>query len=85
VLQDSALVPRDALVRPPPNRFTHVVRERQPYYYGARKSKQPDGELAKGARVVLMVYDNGKTCRVVNRQGLYVLTAFAGLRRLEAR
>jgi hypothetical protein len=83
VVPDSALVPRGALVRPPPNQFTHVVRKRQPYYYGARRSKRPDGEFATGAKVVLMVHDRGKTCRVVDRQGLYVLTAFEGLKRLE--
>jgi hypothetical protein len=32
-----------------------------------------------------MVYGKGKTCRVVDRQGRYVLTAFEGLRRLKPR
>jgi hypothetical protein len=83
VVQESALVPRGALVRPPPNQFTHVVRKRQPFYYGARTGARADGEFPKGTKVVLMVYRGGKTCRVVDRQGLYVLTAFEGLRRLK--
>jgi len=83
VVEDSALVPRGALVRPPPNQFTHVVSKRQPFYYGARASAHADGEFPKGTRLVLMVYRGGKTCRVVDRQGLYVLTAFEGLSRLD--
>lgn len=77
----SAVVPPDRLIQPPPNHFTHRVRGRQPYYYGAR-AKRPDGEFAEGTRVVLMVHDHGKMCRVVDGQGLYVLTAFEGLRSL---
>jgi hypothetical protein len=85
VVPKSALVPRGKHLRPPPNQFTHVVRDRQPYYYGARPSKRPDGEFAKGTKVVLMVHDKGKMCRVVDGQGRYVLTAFEGLRRLVKR
>jgi hypothetical protein len=81
VVQDSALVPAGAHVRPPPNQFTHVVRKRQPFYYGSRAGASADGEFAKGTKVVLMVYRGGKTCRVVDGQGLYVLTAFEGLSR----
>lgn len=83
VVPKSALVPRDNHVQPSPNQFTHAVRERQPFYYGARKSKRPDGQFAKGTKVVLMVYDRGKMCRVVDGQGRYVLTAFEGLMRLK--
>ena len=83
VVPKSAVVPRDNHVQPPPNQFTHAVREPQPFYYGARKSKRPDGQFEKGTKVVLMVYDGGKMCRVVDGLGRYVLTAFEGLMRLE--
>jgi hypothetical protein len=84
VVPDSALVPSANQLRPPPNQFTHQVRKRQPFYYGAKPSKQPDGEFEVGTKVVLMVHDKGKMCRVVDGQGLYVLTAFEGLKKLRA-
>ena len=83
VVPKSALVPRDNHVQPPPNQFTHAVRERQPFYYGARTTTRPDGQFAKGTQVVLMVYDRGRMCRVVDGQGRYVLTAFEGLKPLK--
>lgn len=82
VVPASALVPPDRLVQPPPNQFTHVVRERQPYYYDARPGKRPDGEFAEGTPVVLMVHDRGRMCRVVDGRGLYVMTVWKGLRKL---
>lgn len=80
VVPDSALVPPANLIRPPPNQFTHEVRKRQPFYYGTKAGKDPDGEFAPGTKVVLMVRSKGKMCRVVDDRGLYVLTAFEGLR-----
>ena len=79
VVSDSALVPPANLVDPPPNRFTHVLQTSQPYYYGASAGKQPDGEFAIGTRVVLMGRYRGRMCRVIDGQGLYVLTACQGL------
>ena len=84
VVPASALVPPDRLVQPPPNWFTHVVHERQPYYYDARPGRRPDGEFAEGTPVVLMVHDRGGLCRVVDGQGLYVTTAFEGLSKLSS-
>ena len=81
VLGDAALVPEHNLVKPRPNQFTHMVLRSQPYYFGATQD-QPDGELREGTRVVLMVYDGGHSCRVIDEQGLYVETEYAGLRRL---
>lgn len=81
VVPDSALVPPGNQIRPPPNQFTHEVRKRQPYYYGMKAAKEPDGEFSAGTQVVLMVYDKGKMCRVVDGSGLYVLTAFDGLKK----
>jgi hypothetical protein len=81
VLGDAALVPSHSRVKPPPNQFTHVVTRQQPFFFDDREGA-PDGELAAGARVVLMVFDGGSTCRVIDEQGLYVQTAYEGLRRL---
>lgn len=81
VLEDTTLIPEHRLITPPPDQFTHEVRRAQPYYY-EQTSGPPDGQFAAGARVVLMGYDGGAYCRVVDSRGLYVATAFAGLRRL---
>jgi hypothetical protein len=81
VLSDAALVPERNLIKPPPNQFTHVLRRSQPYFY-TDAQRAPNGEFAAGTRVVLMVHDGGAYCRVVDGQGLYVETAFGGLRRL---
>jgi hypothetical protein len=81
VLRDVALVPEHRSVKPPPNQFTHEVRRIQPYYYGPSHAA-PDGEFSAGTLVVLMVYEDGEYCRVIDARGLYVETAYEGLRRL---
>ena len=81
VLSDAALVPERNLIKPPPNQFTHALQRSQPYFYTDAEGK-PDGEFAAGTRVVLIVHDGGAYCRVVDGRGLYVETAFGGLRRL---
>jgi hypothetical protein len=81
VLEEAALVPSGSLVKPPPNQFTHVVTRQQPFFFGDT-DRAPDGEFAPGARIVLMVFDGGSTCRVIDEQGLYVQTAYEGLRPL---
>ena len=80
VVASSALVPEQNYVRPSPNHFTHEVRDRQPYYYGAKAGPRADGEFLPGAKVVLMVYRGGQMCRVIDSRGLYVLTRYSGLR-----
>ena len=83
VLSDAAMPPEKNLIKPPPNQFTHELRQAQPYYYNqAQAATTPDGEFVAGAQVVLMVYDGGFYCRVVDAQGLYVETAYEGLRQL---
>jgi hypothetical protein len=83
VLNDAAMIPEKNLISPPPNQFTHELQQAQPYYYNqAEAAEKSDGEFAAGARVVLMVYDGGSYCRVVDAQGLYVEIAYEGLRRL---
>jgi hypothetical protein len=81
VLTNTALVPQGRLIKPPPNQFTHQLLRAQPYYY-ERPGAAAAGEFGSGTRLVLMVYDGGQYCRVVDSQGLYVQTAYSGLRRL---
>jgi len=83
VLSDSALIPDDNLIVPPPNQFTHEVKRAQPYYYaGAQQGSPPDGEFAEGTNVVLLVYDGGQYCRVADGQGIYAEIKHDSLRRL---
>ncbi len=82
VMPASALEPEADVVSPPPNRFTHVVRARQPFYVGRVATGEPGGTLAAGARVVLMVRGKGDACRVIDKRGRYVLTSCKGLKPL---
>jgi hypothetical protein len=84
VLERSALVPTEHLIKPPPTRFTHELTRSQPYYY-ARGSGEPDGKFAAGTRVVLLEHDGGEYCRVADAQGLCVETAYRGLRALDVK
>ena len=81
VLTDAALVPGARIVKPPPSQFTHEVFRSQPYFYD-EPSGSADGAFAAGTLVVLMVYDGGPYCHVVDGHGLYVVTSYKGLRRL---
>ena len=45
----------------------------------------PDGEFPAGAKVVLLLYDGGVTCRVADDRGLYVETEYDSLRKLRQR
>lgn len=83
VLPDSALIPDRGHVVPAPNQFTHEVVEARPYYFAEpSRGATADGELPAGTKVVLMVHHSGPWCRVIDGRGLYVVTAFAGLRKL---
>ena len=83
VLNANALIPEKNLITPPPNQFTHELTRRQPYYYtSAQQGAPPDGEFAAGTQVVLLVYEGGNYCQVVDAQGLYVELEFAALRKL---
>jgi len=83
LLDDAALVPAARAVKPPPNQFTHEVLQSLPFYHDEVSSK-PDGTLSAGTLVVLVVHDGGPKYHVVDGQGLYVVTAYKGLRRLAA-
>lgn len=86
VLPASAQVPDQNLIRPPPNQFTHEVKREQPYYFnGPHQAAPPEGKFSAGTQVVLLTHDGGPVCRVADHQGLYVATAFDGLRPLKGR
>ena len=79
VVPASALEPEVGTVSPPPNRFTHVVRSRQPFYAGSVLGGEAAGLLPAGAKVVLMVRGRGDVCRIIDRRGRYVATSCKGL------
>jgi len=79
VVPASALEPEVDTVSPPPNRFTHAVRSRQPFYAGTVLKGEAAGVLPAGAKVVLMVRGRGDVCRVIDRRGRYVATSCKGL------
>ncbi len=73
ILPEEAAVPDRNLIAPAPNQFTHRLMRPQPFYFSAaQEGKPPNGEFPAGTKVVLLVYDGGTTCRVVDGQGLYV-------------
>jgi hypothetical protein len=84
VLPESAVVPDRNLIVPAPNTFTHTLAGDQPFSYTTLEgSAVPDGELTAGTPVVLMVFDGGRFCRVVDGRGLYVEIEHESLKPLE--
>ena len=83
VLPENSIVPDENLITPPPNQFTHELTRREPYYFsGPQQSLPQDGDLSEGTPVVLMVYDGGGYCRIIDKRGLYVIVAYDSLRRI---
>ena len=84
VLPKESLVPAESLIRPPPNRFTHVTIARTPFSYaGVPASRAEDGTLSAGTKVVLLRAEHdGERASVVDGSGLYVVVPFASLRPL---
>jgi hypothetical protein len=83
VLGENAIVPEKNLISPAPNQLTHELLRPQPFYFtGAQQATQPDGLFSSGTKVVLLVYDGGKYCRVADRQGLYVEIEYDSLKKL---
>ena len=81
LLDDSALIPASNLIRPAPNQFTHELRVQQPYYFDASQpAAAPSGSFPAGTELLLVRYEGGDFCLVVDARGMYVRTAFAGLR-----
>ena len=83
VLPDSAQLPARNIIQPPPNQFTHEVVADQAYYYiGPDQAAPPEGKFTVGTKVVLLRHEGGPECWVADGRGLYVATAFDGLRAL---
>lgn len=84
VLPKESLVPRESLIRPPPNRFTHVTVARTPFSYaGARPSETEDGSLATGTKVVLLRTEDDDRACVVDGNGLYIVVPSTSLRPID--
>lgn len=83
ILPEESLIPEENLVSPPPNQFTHELKESQSFYYtSAQQASPPDGELSAKTKVVLFRHDGGSYCRVIDGQGLYVEIEFKSLKKL---
>jgi hypothetical protein len=83
VLPENATVPDRNLISPPPNQFTHELTRPQPFYFAAaQQATPPDGQFPAGTKVVLLVYDGGRYCRVADGQGLYVEVEYDSLKKL---
>jgi hypothetical protein len=85
VLGNAALVPDANLVSPAPNSFTHELAVDEPFWLDrSDRSQEPDGVLAAGTPVVVLVAGDER-CRVVAGTGLYVEVGCASLRPLAGR
>lgn len=83
MLAEESLIPDKNEISPPPNQFTHELETNEFFYYiSATQASPPDGEFAKGAKVVLLRYDGGNYCRVADERGIYAEIQFSGLRKL---
>jgi hypothetical protein len=82
ILPESAQLPERNVLRPPPNRFSHIVDGEQPYYFtGVDERVRPAGYFSSGTKVLLLRQDSTE-CWVANCRGLYVAIPCEGLRRL---
>ncbi len=80
VLNSKAIVPDRNLISPAPNQFTHEVTRSQPYHFtGAKQGTPSEGTFAAGTKVVLLVYNGGRYCRVADGRGLYVEIEYEAL------
>lgn len=83
VLGEGSLIPPENQIRPAPNRFTHELAAREPFYLGSETgSERPDGHLEAGTKVVLLRRD-GARCRVADGRGLYVEVGHESLTELK--
>ncbi len=79
VLAADALVPSANVLQPPPDQFSHVLTRDEPYRFGSDPTASPDGELQRGAPV-LVVANDGLHARVIDKRGLYVQVRSESLR-----
>lgn len=83
LLGDESLIPDKNEIFPPPNQFTHELKDSQSFYYvDAAQSAMADGEFSKGTKVVLLRYDGGNYCRVADERGIYAEIEFDSLKKL---
>ncbi len=83
VLPDNAEVPAKNQISPPPNQFTHELTRPQPFYFSElQQAVPPAGEFPAGTKVVLLVHDGGRYCRIANGEGLYVVLEHDSLKQL---
>lgn len=83
ILDENAIIPENNLILPAPNQFTHELIGSQPFYYDRPQQRaSPAGQFSAGTRVVLLVYEGGRYCRVVDGRGLYVEVEYGSLRKL---
>jgi hypothetical protein len=83
VLGENATVPDKNTISPAPNQFTHELTRSQPFFFDvAEQPTQPSGQFPIGTKVVLLLYEGGKYCRVADYQGLYVDIEFDSLKRI---
>jgi hypothetical protein len=84
ILGEEALVPKGKVVFPPPNQFSHRLKQAQPYYYNRQSAHgKPVGHFAKGERVLLVRREaDAVTCWVLDGKGLYVETHYTALEKL---
>ncbi|HEX9290878.1 MAG TPA: hypothetical protein VF904_15265 [Anaeromyxobacteraceae bacterium] len=82
VLDDSAVVPKGRRISPPPNQFTHELARAQRYGFTGAADEKPSGELPAGAKVVLIAYDGGSHCHVIDARGLYVRLEYDALKKI---
>jgi hypothetical protein len=85
-LRDEALIPPANQLKPPPNRFTHRLREAAPFFYDAAAAAHGHsaGQWPARTELLLMADDGGPWVQVADAQGLYVLVARAALMRWRA-
>jgi hypothetical protein len=83
VLGENAMVPDRNIISPAPNQFTHELTRSQPFYFtGAEQATSPNGRFPARTKVVLLRYEGGNYCHVVDGQGLYVEVEYDSLRKL---
>ena len=82
VLANASLVPKENIISPAPNQFTHEVIRSTPYYVNDQHGKtKKAGELSAGTKVVIL-HRGKRYCQVVDGRGLYVAIACNSVRKL---
>ncbi|MEK6335678.1 MAG: hypothetical protein AABM67_12065 [Acidobacteriota bacterium] len=80
VLAEDVIVPDKNIISPPPNQFTHKLRQDEHYYYDdPQQGKPANRKFEKGTKVVLLRHDGGSYCRVSDGRGLYVAITYDSL------